>query len=68
MMIHHQLLLQKPMLLLLQHIIVTSKIDLNGGPFMFHGIPERQKCAAARACPVKCKFFPAAIDKEDRKV
>ena len=44
MMIHHQLLLPIPQLLL-QHIIVTSKDYLSGEPFMFHGMTGREKCA-----------------------
>ena len=52
MMIHHQLLLQKP-ILLLQHIIVTSKrVLLSGFALMFHVIPKAEKCAADR----KAKF------------
>ncbi len=43
MMIHHQLL-PIPQLLL-QHIIHTSEEDLNGEPFMFHGMTSAKKCA-----------------------
>ena len=46
MMIHHQLLLQKP-ILLLQHIIVTSKrVLLSGFALMFHVMTGQEKCAA----------------------
>ena len=44
MMIHHQLLLPIPQLLL-QHIIVTSRDYLSGEPLMFHGILPEEKCA-----------------------
>ena len=55
MMIHHQLLLPIPQLLL-QHIFVTSEFYLSGEPLMFHGILLGGKCAAAEK-------FPEPLDK-----